>query len=51
VEGAQEHTDEAIANDPSIYPEPSVIDALEANNGDPEALDLRSEGWTRFKSA
>ena len=51
VEGAQEHTDEAIANDPSIYPEPSVIDQLEANSGDPEALDLRSEAWTTFKSA
>ena len=51
VTGAQEHTDPAIASDPSIYPDPSVIDKLEANDGNPEALDLRSEGWTRFKSA
>lgn len=51
VSGAQEHTDQAIATDPSIYPAPEVIDALEANEGDPEALDLRSEGWTTFKSA
>ena len=51
VTGAQEFTDEALASDPSIYPEPEVIEALEANSGDPEALDLRSEGWTTFKSA
>lgn len=51
VTGAQEFTDPAIAEDPSIYPDPSVIDKLEANDGNPEALDLRSEGWTKFKSA
>ena len=51
VTGAQEHTDPAVAGDPNIYPPPEVIGRLEANNGDPEALDQRNEAWRRFKAA
>jgi spermidine/putrescine transport system substrate-binding protein len=51
VTGAQEHTAEAVANDPSIYPEPEVVDRLEANSGDPEVLDLRNDAWRRFQAA
>jgi spermidine/putrescine transport system substrate-binding protein len=51
VAGAQEFTDPAVANDPSIYPPPEVVDRLEANNGDPVALDLRQDAWRRFQAA
>ena len=51
VTGAQEHTDPAVAGDPNIYPPPEGIGRLEANNGDPEALDQRNEAWRRFKAA
>ncbi|MEX1046624.1 MAG: spermidine/putrescine ABC transporter substrate-binding protein [Actinomycetota bacterium] len=51
VTGAREATDPAIANDPAIYPDESVVDSLEANDGNPEAFNLRNEAWTKFKSA
>ena len=51
VTGAAEHTDPAIAGDPAIYPPSEVTDKLEANSGDPLALQLRTDAWTRFKSA
>jgi spermidine/putrescine transport system substrate-binding protein len=51
VTGAQEHTDPAVAGDPSIYPPSEVVAKLEANKGDPEVLDLRNEAWRKFKAA
>jgi spermidine/putrescine transport system substrate-binding protein len=51
VAGAQEHTDQAVANDPNIYPPAEVVDRLEANTGDPAALDQRNEAWRKFKAA
>jgi spermidine/putrescine transport system substrate-binding protein len=51
VEEAKQYIDEAIVNDPAIYPAEDVVANLEANNGDPEAFEQRSQGWTRFKSA
>ncbi|HEX2030799.1 MAG TPA: spermidine/putrescine ABC transporter substrate-binding protein [Actinomycetota bacterium] len=51
VEGAKEFTDEAVANDPNIYPPAEVTDKLEATSGDPEALQLRVEAWRRFQAA
>jgi spermidine/putrescine transport system substrate-binding protein len=51
VTGAQEHTDPAVAGDPSIYPPSEVVAKLEANSGDPEVLDLRNEAWRKFKAA
>jgi spermidine/putrescine transport system substrate-binding protein len=51
VEGAQELTDEAIANDPAIYPAAEVTDKLESAIADPRFLQLRNEAWTKFKAA
>ncbi|HZB04213.1 MAG TPA: spermidine/putrescine ABC transporter substrate-binding protein [Actinomycetota bacterium] len=51
VTGAQEHTDDAVADDANIYPPSEVVERLEANNGDPEVLDLRNEAWRRFQAA
>jgi spermidine/putrescine transport system substrate-binding protein len=51
VTDAFEHLDPAIANDPAIYPALEVTAKLEANSGDPVMFDLRTQGWTRFKSA
>jgi spermidine/putrescine transport system substrate-binding protein len=51
VTDAIDHVDPAIAKDPAIYPAPEVTAKLEANSGDPVMYDLRTEGWTRFKSA
>jgi spermidine/putrescine transport system substrate-binding protein len=51
VTGAQEHTDPAVANDTNIFPPPEVTAKLEANSGDPEALDQRNEAWRKFKAA
>ncbi|MDQ4004823.1 MAG: spermidine/putrescine ABC transporter substrate-binding protein, partial [Actinomycetota bacterium] len=51
VSGAQEFTDEALANDPSIYPAAEVTDKLEAASGDPVALEQRTEAWRRFQAA
>ncbi|MGQ0668283.1 MAG: ABC transporter substrate-binding protein [Actinomycetota bacterium] len=51
VAGAADFTDPAIASDPAIYPAAEVTDQLEANNGDALAFELRSDAWTKFKSA
>ncbi|MBI4261469.1 MAG: spermidine/putrescine ABC transporter substrate-binding protein [Actinobacteria bacterium] len=51
VPGAAEFIDGAIVNDPAIYPSDDVIANLEANDGNPVAYDLRTEAWTKFKSA
>jgi len=51
VSGARDHTDPAIADNPAIYPSEEIVARCEANDGNPVALDLRTEAWTRFKSA
>jgi spermidine/putrescine-binding protein len=51
VEGAQELSDPAIADDPSIYPPSEVTDKLETAIADPTFLTQRNEAWTKFKSA
>jgi spermidine/putrescine transport system substrate-binding protein len=51
VEGATEFTDEAIVNDPSIYPPEEVTNKLEATKSDPLLVEQRTEAFTRFQSA
>jgi spermidine/putrescine transport system substrate-binding protein len=51
VTGATEFTDEAIVNDPSIYPPEEVTNKLEATSSDPTAFEQRNEAFTRFQSA
>jgi spermidine/putrescine transport system substrate-binding protein len=51
VEGEEEFLDPAIANDPAVYPPPSVSEKLEVAQATPEWLALRNEAWTKFKAA
>jgi spermidine/putrescine transport system substrate-binding protein len=51
VEGAEEFTDKAITDDPSIYPPPEVTDKLEPTKSDPLIVEQRTEAFTRFQSA
>lgn len=51
VEGEEEFLPDALANDPSIYPPPDVIEKLEFAQANPDWLRLRNEAWTKFKAA
>ena len=48
VTGAEEHTDEALAKDPSIFPAPEVTDKLEIASAEPAVVQLRATAWTKF---
>lgn len=48
---AQGLVDQAIAQDPAIYPPPGVTEKLEANDGDPATYELRTQAWTKFKAS
>ncbi len=51
VQGEEEFLDPAIANDPSVYPDASVMEKLEVAQADPAWTRLRNEAWTKFKAA
>lgn len=51
VSGAKELTDEAVRNDPAIYPPDEVTSKLEATAADPLILEQRTEAFTRFQAA
>ena len=51
VEGEEEFLPDALANDPSVYPPPEVIEKLEFAQANPDWLRLRNEAWTKFKAA
>jgi spermidine/putrescine transport system substrate-binding protein len=51
VEGAKEFTPKAIANDPSIFPTPDVLENLEIARTTPGIVQLRADAWNRFLAA
>jgi spermidine/putrescine transport system substrate-binding protein len=51
VEGEEEFLDDAIANDPAVYPPADVIAKMEYAAANPDWLRLRNEAWTKFKAA
>ena len=51
VEGAAEFTPKAIANDPSIFPTPDVLEKLEIARTTPGIVQLRADAWNRFLAA
>lgn len=51
VEGEEEFLDEAIFNDPAVYPKGPAAENLEVAEATPEWLRLRNDAWTKFKAA
>ena len=51
VEGEEEFLDEAIANDPAVYPSAETMSRLEVAQASPDWSRLRNEAWTKFKAA
>jgi spermidine/putrescine-binding protein len=51
VTGAEEHTDQALAQDTSIFPPAEVTDKLEIASAEPAVVQLRASAWTKFLAA
>lgn len=51
VDAARQFVDEAVANDPAVYPPDDVISKLEVNDGNPDGQIKRNQIYERFKAA
>jgi spermidine/putrescine transport system substrate-binding protein len=51
VDAAKEFVDPAVAGDPAVYPEDTVLSKLEVFTPTPDILQLRTDAFAKFKAA